>query len=486
VVCTSGTAAANLHPAVIEASHAGVPLLVLTADRPPELVGTGANQTIAQAGLYGGAVRLTQVFGVAEARTGQNALWRSAVCRAVAAATGALTGDPGPVHVNVPFREPLVPGQLRDPWPEPLDGRDGGASWTALPSPVTGAGRAASAVEHAVPTLLIAGHGAGRVMGSGPPQGWPLIAEPGSGCWGGEGSLRTGPWLLGANGFLADHLPRRVVVVGRPTLHRSVQELLGRDDVEVVCVTDRPGWTDVAGAANQVLRALPHEQGNPAGWLEAWTTADRTVAAALDEVLDAQPWPSGVQVARELVAALPSGALLVLGSSNSVRDVALTAVARDDLVVLANRGVAGIDGTVSTALGAALVHDRASYALLGDLTFLHDVTGLVLGPQERRPDLTIVVLNDEGGGIFSLLEQGAAEYEPSFERVFGTPHRVDVAALCGSVGIEHRLASTAAELAVALKPAPGVRVVEVRADRHRLRDLHARLRAAVDEALDGC
>jgi 2-succinyl-5-enolpyruvyl-6-hydroxy-3-cyclohexene-1-carboxylate synthase len=249
-------------------------------------------------------------------------------------------------------------------------------------------------------------------MSSGPPQGWPLIAEPGSGCWGGQGSLRTGPWLLGANGFLADHLPRRVVVVGRPTLHRSVQELLGRDDVEVVCVTDRPGWTDVAGAANQVLRALPHEQGNPAGWLEAWTTADRTVAAALDEVLDAQPWPSGVQVARELVAALPSGALLVLGSSNSVRDVALTAVARDDLVVLANRGVAGIDGTVSTALGAALVHDRASYALLGDLTFLHDVTGLVLGPQERRPDLTIVVLNDEGGGIFSLLEQGAAEYEP--------------------------------------------------------------------------
>jgi 2-succinyl-5-enolpyruvyl-6-hydroxy-3-cyclohexene-1-carboxylate synthase len=288
---------------------------------------------------------------------------------------------------------------------------------------------------------------------------------------------------LGSNAFPADHLPQRVVAVGRPTLHRSVQALLARADVELICVSDRPGWTDVAGAANQVLRALPREQGSPAGWLDAWTAADRRVAVALDEAIDAQPWPSGVQVARDVVAALPSGALLVLGSSNPVRDVALAAVPRRDLVVLSNRGAAGIDGTVSTAIGAALAHEGSCYALLGDLTFLHDLTALVLGPQERRPELTIVVLNDEGGGIFSLLEQGAAEYAPSFERIFGTPHRVDVAALCGSVGIEHRLVNSAAELSVALKPAPGPRVVEVRTQRQGLRDLHASLRAAVAHAL---
>jgi 2-succinyl-5-enolpyruvyl-6-hydroxy-3-cyclohexene-1-carboxylate synthase len=182
------------------------------------------------------------------------------------------------------------------------------------------------------------------------------------------------------------------------------------------------------------------------------------------------------------VAALPPGAQLVLGSSNPVRDVALAAVPRPDVTVLANRGVAGIDGTVSTAVGAALAHDGPAYALLGDLTFLHDTTGLVIGPDEPRPDLTLVVLNDDGGGIFGLLEQGDPVHAAAFERVFGTPHGVDLAALCAATGTGHVLVELP-DLAEALVPAPGLRVVEVRADRRELRDGHAGLRAAIEAAL---
>jgi 2-succinyl-5-enolpyruvyl-6-hydroxy-3-cyclohexene-1-carboxylate synthase len=188
-------------------------------------------------------------------------------------------------------------------------------------------------------------------------------------------------------------------------------------------------------------------------------------------------------VARELVDALPPGALLTLGSSNPTRDVALAARARPDVLVHRNRGVAGIDGTVSTAIGAAAAHAGPAYALLGDLTFVHDSGGLLIAPDEPRPDLCIVVLNDEGGGIFSLLEQGLPEHEAAFERVFGTPHGVDLAALCAAHRVPHEAPGSPEELAEALRPARGLRVVEVRCRRDGLRDLHARLRSAVAAAL---
>jgi 2-succinyl-5-enolpyruvyl-6-hydroxy-3-cyclohexene-1-carboxylate synthase len=177
----------------------------------------------------------------------------------------------------------------------------------------------------------------------------------------------------------------------------------------------------------------------------------------------------------------------VLGSSNPVRDVSLAAVPRPGLTVLANRGVAGIDGTVSTALGAALAHPGPGYALLGDLTLLHDTTALVIGPDEPRPDLTLVVLNDRGGGIFSLLEQGAPEHAVAFERVFGTPHQVDLAVLGAALGLGHVEVDLADGTAVgkALAPEPGLRLVEVRADRAALRAGHERLRAAVRTAAAG-
>jgi 2-succinyl-5-enolpyruvyl-6-hydroxy-3-cyclohexene-1-carboxylate synthase len=450
VATTSGTAVANLHPAVLEASYSGVPLLALTADRPAALIGTGASQTIDQTGIFSGAVRLA-VTGAGHPR--------AVVARVLAAATGT---PPGPVHLNLPFAEPLVP-QPGDGCPP---GRPGGAPWTARPVPRVTA--EPLPLDPGAATLVVAGAGAPPLDGVRA----PVVAEPSSAAW--PGAVRSGPWLLDAL------RPRQVVVAGRPTLHRAVARLLADPDVAVFALADGRGgpWTDVAGTVRAV-GTLP-DLTPPPGWLERWADADRAASAALDAALpDA---PVGLRLARALVAALPAGALLVLGSSNPVRDVALAAVPRADLTVLANRGVAGIDGTVSTAVGAALAHGGPAYALLGDLTLLHDTTGFVIGPDEPRPDLTIVVLNDGGGGIFGLLEQGGDEHSTAFERVFGTPQTVDLAALCAAVGAAHVVADVDG-VAAALTRASGLRVVEVRAERATLRERHAALRAAVAASL---
>ena len=467
VCTTSGTAVANLHPAVLEAAHAGVPLLALTADRPPQQVGTGASQTIAQRGIFGGAVRATLDEAVG-GTAADNGRWRAALDRTVAAATGALGGRPGPVHVNLPFVEPLVP----DSSGAAPRGRPDGRPWTDV-QPVRRSSPPLPLDPHA-DTLVIAGVGAPDLRG----VGVPVIAEPASAAW--AGALRTGPWLLESGA----PRPAQVVVAGRPTLHRAVQRLLADPDLAVYGLADPRGGgiTDVAGTVRAV-GALPDLVPDPT-WLRRWPAADEAAATALDEALDAPGAPVGMRLARTMLAALPDGAQLVLGSSNPVRDVALAAVPRAGLTVLSNRGVAGIDGTVSTATGAALVHDGPAFALLGDLTFLHDMTGLVVGPAEPVPDLTLVVLNDGGGGIFGLLEPGEPAHAAAFERVFGTPHRVDLAALARAAGVAHA-AVPVEELAAALAPGKGVRIVEVRAERTALRAGHAALRAAVGAAVAG-
>ena len=487
VVCTSGTAAANLHPAVLEAHHAGVPLLAVTADRPPELIGTGANQTVQQRGLFGAAVRDARVLDTSGGGPTQDARCRSAVDRVVAAARGALGGWPGPVHLDVPLAEPLVPDADDGPRESPA-GR-GAGPWTVLPA----AARPVLPVEVDLGrrTLVVAGHGAGPA-----PAGLPLVAEPTAACW--PDALAAGPWLLGA-GVLT---PEQVVVLGRPTLHRSVARLLAAPDVAVTVVTADPQWTDVAGTAGAVGTVLDAVGDPDPAWLAAWRAADVTAADVVRTTVEAHSAATGVHVARDVVAALPDGAVLVVGSSNPIRDVALAARPRPGLTVLSNRGVAGIDGTVSTAVGAALARqdparqgrvsrDRTqqgwvpggvSYALMGDLTFLHDANGLLIGPGEPRPDLTIVVANDDGGGIFGLLEQGSPEHAAAFDRVFGTPHGTDLAALCAAHHVEHVRASLA-DLPAALAPRPGLRVVEVRTERTDLRALHARIRDAVTRAL---
>jgi 2-succinyl-5-enolpyruvyl-6-hydroxy-3-cyclohexene-1-carboxylate synthase len=479
-----------------------VPLLAITADRPAELVGTGASQTVAQVGMFGSAVRLAPAVGGTVAQT------RAAVGRAVAAAVGL---PPGPVHLNLPFREPLTPDTSAEPADTPTAGAPVSATATDLTQPAVGAvaaptapgaaaapdvaapagpagaawpvgraGRPWTAVatsrvvaaplplDPTAPTLVIAGPGA-------PPLdvGVPVVAEPSSAPW--PGAVRTGPWLLGTPSLT----PAQVVVAGRPTLHRAVARLLADPAVAVYALADERGlpWTDVVGSVRAV-GALPPLRPDPE-WLRRWTAADKAAQAALDEALDTGP--VGMQLARALVAALAEGTQLVLGSSNPVRDVALAAAPRDGVVVRSNRGVAGIDGTISTAVGAALAHDGPTVALLGDLTFLHDTTGLVIGPDEARPDLTIVVLDDRGGGIFHLLEQGAPEHAPAFERVFGTPHTVDLAALCAAMGVAHTYAEPA-DITGHLGH-PGIRVVQVQAERGGLRAAHAALRARVAAAV---
>ncbi|WP_026425798.1 2-succinyl-5-enolpyruvyl-6-hydroxy-3-cyclohexene-1-carboxylic-acid synthase [Actinokineospora inagensis] len=485
VVCTSGTAVANLHPSVLEAHHSGVGLLLITADRPPELHGTGANQTIDQRGIFGSSAVAVD-FPVAERRAGLNPVWRGLVCRGVARAE---TGRP--VQVNIPFREPLVP-TFGDEWPDKLDGRPGGLRWTtsSVARSVPG-----NRVDFPLParTLMVVGSGdparATSAAGVAAKAGWPVVAEPvgaAAAIAGGAHVLRCGPLLLGTGALPESLRPEAVVVVGRPTLSRGVRGLMDR--VPVYGIGDHPQWTDPQYVATHVRGWLDqddlvHVAGHDQHWLAAWQDAEDAAVAAVATLLDDEPWPSGPHIAQDVVAALPPGATLFLGSSNPVRDVDLFAAHRANVTVHANRGVAGIDGNLSTAAGIALGGGAPTYALVGDLTFLHDANGLLIGPGEPRPDLTIVVLNDNGGGIFSLLEQGAAEHRASFERVFGTPHNVDIATLSRAHGVPHTPATTRAELKQALAPAPGLRVVEIHTTRDGLRDLHARLRAAVTAAI---
>ena len=483
VVTTSGTATANLHPAVLEAAEAHVPLLLLTADRPPELRGTGANQTVDQVKLYGGAVRLFVEVGAPDERPGQVGYWRSMACRALAAAEG-LGAPAGPVHLNLAFRDPLVPDLEPGGWD--LSGRPDGLPWTArvvgAPVPV--------ADDLPARTLVVLGDAAPEVTAAAlhlaAARGWPVVAEPSGSAGAGTTLVDAAELVLAAPGFVAAHRPDRVLVVGRPTLSRAVGRLVAGSPSDVVVSGD--GWADAARTADRVLPTVPAgpvpagplPAGVDPGWLTAWRAAGAAARAAVDAVLATEPGLPEPVVAAETLAAAQG--LLVVGSSKPVRDLFLAA-ARPGVRVLANRGAAGIDGTVSTAIGAALAHRGPTVALLGDLTFLHDANGLVLGPAEPRPDLVLVVVDNDGGAIFGLLEQGGPGYEDAFERLFGTPHGVDLAALCSATGTPYQRVGTREELRAALRPAPGVRVVHVRTDRVAAVALDGRLREAVATAL---
>ncbi|MBO1752434.1 2-succinyl-5-enolpyruvyl-6-hydroxy-3-cyclohexene-1-carboxylic-acid synthase [Actinotalea sp. BY-33] len=492
VVTTSGTAVANLHPAVLEAHHAGLPLLLLTADRPHELRGTGANQTTQQVGLLE-PVRLTLDLPAPTGRPGEDRDLRHAASRAVAAAEGARTRDPGPVHLNIALRDPLVPDGA--PWPAPsragLVVVPGSAPSTVGPPTVEL--DAGQAVER---TVVVAGDGAGPAARRlAEARGWPLLAEPSSGARGGAAAVAAYRLLL-AHPELGGAV-ERAVVLGRPTLSRPVQALLAREDVETVVVapTGRD-WPDAARGAAEVLDAVPDGWLEPraadprhAAWLGAWQTAGRaaleTVERAATGTGPTETALTGTGLARALAASLGPQDLLVVGSSNPVRDLDLVAAWDEPPTVLANRGLAGIDGTVSTAAGVALGAGRPVHALLGDLTFLHDVGGLLVGPLEARPDLTLVVANDDGGSIFATLEHGEPDRAVTFERVFATPHGADLGALCAGYGVRHSLvadrAALEAELAV---PVRGVSVVEVRVNRADRRAAGQRLTRAVREAVD--
>ncbi len=488
VLCTSGTAAANFHPAVIEADESGVPLLVLTADRPPELRATGASQTVDQVKLYGGAVRWYAEAGVPEARAGMAGYWRSLACQAWAHAAGAAGTFPGPVHVNLPFRDPLVPGEPAG-WPESLDGRPDGAPWTriaAAPAPA-----ALVELPWTERGVFVCGDGdydAAALLKLADAAGWPVLAEPSSGARRGPNALAGYQYLLASAEFMAAHRPEVIISAGRPGLSRPQSALLGLarsgPPVRHIVVAQGPGrWADPQRAATDVVSGirLAGAPGPARGsWLARWRRADAAAVRAADAVLDRDESLTEPAVARELLAALPDDALLWCGNSLSVRDIDLVMPPRGDVRVLASRGASGIDGTASTAAGAALAHAAAcpgaqSFALIGDLAFLHDAAGLAIGPGEPRPDLCLVVVNNDGGGIFETLEQAA--FPEPFERMFGTPHGTSLEHLAAAFGVPYTLVARPGELAKAAS-GTGLRVVEARTDRAANSRLRARMRAA--------
>jgi len=471
VAMTSGTAVANLGPAVVEANYARVPLIVLSANRPYELLGTGANQTMEQLGYFGTQVRATISLGLAEDAPERldslNATWRSATCRVLAAATGSRSANAGPVQFDIPLREPLVP----DPEPHGAatpQGRPDGKPWTYTP-PVTF--DQPLDIDLSPDTVVIAGHGAGVHPNL---AGLPTVSEPTAPC----------P-PSGANPLhpLALPLlrPKQVIMLGRPTLHRPVSALLADPQVPVYALTTGPRWPDVSGNSQATgTRAVTTGTPHPA-WLHRCAEMNRHAIAAVREQLAAHPLTTGLHVAAAVADALRPGDQLVLGASNPVRDAALVGLNTRGIQVRSNRGVAGIDGTVSTAIGAALAYEGSrTVALIGDLTFVHDSSGLLIGPTEPTPrQLTIVVSNDNGGGIFELLEQGDPRFSDVSSRIFGTPHDVDVGALCRAYHVESRQIEVD-ELESALdEPGAGMRVLEVKADRSSLRQLHAAIKAAL-------
>jgi 2-succinyl-5-enolpyruvyl-6-hydroxy-3-cyclohexene-1-carboxylate synthase len=501
MLCTSGTAAANFHPAVIEASESGVPLLVLTADRPLELRGAGASQTIDQVKMYGGAVRWYAESGVPEKRPGAVGYWRSLACQAWAQASGDTGTFPGPVHVNIPFRDPLVPDGVPDDWPESLDGRPDGQPWTSFAPPTSAAGVLDLPwTERGVVVCGDGDYNAEPLLALAERAGWPVLAEPSSGARRGPNMIAGYQYLLASAEFMAAHRPDVIVSAGRPGLSRPQTALMGQArraaDVRHVVIAQGPGhWADPQRAATEVAQAV-RLTGSPVSnaWLARWRRGDEAALRAAAAVADAQVGAGGETggeadslteplIARELVSALPTGALLWVGSSMPIRDVDWSMPARDDVRVLASRGTSGIDGTTSTAVGAALAHavtDGApAFALVGDLAFLHDAPGLAIGPGEPRPDLCVVVVNNDGGGIFGTLEQAA--FPAVFERVFGTPHGASIERLTAAFGIPYTLVSRPDELEKAL-PGTGLRVVEAKTSRPANVDLRARMRSAAIRA----
>jgi 2-succinyl-5-enolpyruvyl-6-hydroxy-3-cyclohexene-1-carboxylate synthase len=484
VAMTSGTAVANLGPAVVEANYARVPLIVLSANRPYELLGTGANQTMEQLGYFGTQVRATISLGLAEDAPEQmeahNATWRSATCRVLAAATGARTANAGPVQFDIPLREPLVP----DPAPGPGSlamlpvppGRMGGKPWTHTPPVIFDQ---PLDIDLSADTVVVAGHGAGAHPNLAE---LPTVAEP------------TAPPAANPLHPLALPLlhPQQVIMLGRPTLHRPVSALLADPSVPVYALTTGPRWPDASGNSQATgTRAVTTGLPNPA-WLHRCMELNRHAISAVRGQLKAHPLTTGLHVAAAVAGALRPGDQLVLGASNPVRDAALVGLNPHGIQVRSNRGVAGIDGTVSTAIGAALGYEGShgtagggdipprTIALIGDLTFVHDSSGLLIGPTEPVPrQLTIVVSNDNGGGIFELLEQGDPRFSDVSSRIFGTPHDVDVGALCRAYHVESRQIEVD-ELGSALnEPDSGLKVLEVKADRSSLRQLHAGIKAAL-------
>jgi len=490
VCCTSGTAAANFHPAVIEASYARVPLLVCTADRPPELHDAGAGQTIDQTHLYGRTVRWFCEPGPPADDPGVGATWRAVASRAYAETLGDV---PGPVHCNLAFREPLLPtgAPLVD-----APARAGGQPWTrsaptVRASPPADVARLVDRVRANPRGLLVAGWGSGVAPETAErfaaAAGWPVLADPISQLRSGAHAVSAYEALLRAGTFADSHRPDLVVRVGAALTSKIATAWLD-PAVPQVLVDPHDDWLDPHHAlseryvadADRLLGAVAAALESPSAspWLADWQTAEQRARAALDRTLDASPVPCEGLIARDLAAALPDGATLVVASSVPVRALEWCMAPRTGLRVLANRGANGIDGFVSTVVGVAQANPSArTVALTGDLGFLHDVNGL-LGANATA---TFVVVDNDGGGIFSYLPPADL---PEFERLFATPHGLDLVEVARAHGAAaERIDDVGKLVETARAPSEGLRVLVAPLDRAASVERHRALWDAVAEAL---
>ncbi len=496
VLTTSGTAAVELHPAVVEAHQAHVPLIACTADRPAELQSVGAPQTVEQRNLFGSSARWFAEPGVADvAMTGA---WRSIAARAVVEALGC--GQPaGPVHLNLAFRDPLV----GDAGPLPR-GRARGAPWHRVAP--TSTALADRELLHLVGVLagkrvlMVAGAGAGdpsAIHALARVGGWPVIADPRSGCrLPRPTTVAHADALLRVATFAAEHRPDVVLRVGAPPASKVVAQWLAGLDAEQLTIVPGDSWfdpertaavivaADPAAVAKQLVRSLGDHPA-PKDWLAGWQQADGAAGVAIAGRLTAHPEPTEPGTARDVVAALPDGSALVVGSSMPIRDVEWYASPRAGLDMYANRGANGIDGVVSTAVGVALGRRAPTAVLVGDIAFLHDSNALI-GIRDRGVDLVIVVVDNDGGGIFSFLPQATALPAPRFEQLFGTPHGVKAEEVAAAHGLASLTIEDPSALPVAIRSlveTGGVWLVVVRTDRAGNVKVHDELNDAVAAAL---
>ena len=509
IVTTSGTAAAELFPAIVEASQARVPVVALTADRPPHLRGTGANQTIDQVNLYGNYVRAFLEVPTPTDEASEPVLWATAGREALQAALA----QPGPVHINCPVDEPLVPGAAA---PTPLPE----AAAVRINDTFEEAGASNEEPISAAVERFFARYGDRRgvitigsirpaktlsLLSLGSLLGWPVLAEPLSGLRvaAGEagGSLAAGQAIISDEAWLARHRPEVVLQVGAMPTTRATQALAAA--AALVVLDDEHLDPDPLHRAESRIAVDPERfaatawddhrnRRRTAGeWLDAWRTSDLVARMTIDRRLDLWDEPFEGRVARDVASFMPHGATLVVGSSLPVRDLDTFMAPRrppriwnpSDLVrVIANRGASGIDGLVSTTLGAAAVSLGPTVALLGDLSVLYDA-GALLWSSRLGADAVFVVLSNGGGQIFSMLDQASL---PEFVELFLTPHPASIAKLCEASDVGHMPIDRAGNLAGALERAiraGGVHVIEVEIDAERDRARRAELRELVHEAL---
>jgi 2-succinyl-5-enolpyruvyl-6-hydroxy-3-cyclohexene-1-carboxylate synthase len=505
LLCTSGTAVVNYHPAVCEADESALPLVVLSADRPPELRGIGAGQTIDQIKPFGSSVRWFCEVGTHAADDDGLLHYRSVACRALAAARGETR--PGPVHLNLPWREPLAPvaveGAVTATDPLALAGRDG--------RPLTAVTRidlepsaflldeVAGQIGEAISGVIVAGRQVDPELREplahlARVAGFPILADPTS-------QLRCGPHershvvaaydlLLREERFARSVVPDFVLRFGEMPTSKPLRAWLGASGASEIVVDPYGGWNEPSNRAAAILRADPTElaagwaarlEKEPRGRPETWIAAEQAAQAALDAELAPAGAISEPALHRALGGAHADGDLLYTASSMPIRDQeAFLGSAPTDALFLSNRGANGIDGLLSSGIGAAQASGRPTTIVTGDLGLLHDIGGLAALRDVSTP-VRIVVIDNGGGGIFHFLPQEGAMEGEEFEALLGTPRGVDAAKAAALFDLGHRRLESLADLPAAL--AAGTGLIEVRTDRHANVEAHRRITASVHKAL---